>query len=92
MKELNEIELYEEIRERYTTLYMLLDDCVEDDKNGELEEVINAQKQQIVTLVKLASHFGVDSLDINDFEEIKNHTTIKNWYDVCKNKLQELEK
>lgn len=84
MKEFEELKLYQEIKSRYTNLYLLLDDCYEDDKSGELAELAEQEKAQILRLVKKAKAYGVDVQNLCEFDQIKNLTTLKSWYNRCK--------
>ena len=83
MKEIEELKLYQEIKNRYTNLCLLLDDCYENDKSGELAELAEQEKIQILRLVKSAKAFGVDADALCDFDQIKNLTTLKTWYNKC---------
>ncbi len=87
MKEIEELKLYNQIVTKYTDLFLILDDCVEDDKSGELEEFAQVVKGQITNLVKKTEFYGVDVSSVVCFEDISRCKNLRQWYDECKQEL-----
>lgn len=89
---MGEIELFNEIKRRYTNLFVLLDDVYEDDKNGKLDAKVENEKALILNLVKKADVFGVEIEKDAEFNELSTNLSLKEWYQRCKLAQKSLEK
>lgn len=82
---MDELELYNEIVRRFTNLFLLADDMVEDDKSGELEFRVECEKHYIATLVKRTQEYGVEIERDAEFGELVTNPSLKEWFSKCQN-------